>query len=100
MDNELAKEAWETYPIYILTLECGHKVATDVELKVQYERDSHMVNCPHNHDFSWRQVTDNTEVTYEMRELLSGIPRIVPRNILRLQPRIQRLPRYRPFPYK
>ena len=100
MDNELAKEAWDTYPIWKLLLECGHEVATDVELRTQYENDQHFVNCPHNHEFSWYRVTSTLEVTYEMRELLSGLPRIVPRNILRLQPRIAKLPRYRPFPYK
>src|SRR5689334_24790251 len=84
----------------LLTLECGHSVVTDVELRQQYPKDEHYVYCPpcRNPDLrvptAWRKVIDNESLS----DVSGKYARILPRDIMRLQPTVPRN-RVRPFPY-
>ncbi len=103
-DEKLAQEAWEAHPTYLLELACNHKVSTGVLLRMQYPDDQHFVRCPKcNNDHAavsaWHEVTSCTEVKYDVRQLLSEVPFVLSRHILRVQFKVP-LSRCRPFPYK
>ena len=93
--------------MFSLKLDCGHPAYTDVELRMQYPTDSHLILClpcreaKNKGEFvptAWRNVTSVSEHNDPLYDVLNGDEIILPNRIMRLQPSVPKS-RVRPFPY-
>lgn len=88
--------------MFLIKLECGHKVQTEVKLNLQYPTDVHYILCPSCRDLkgperiptAWSQVVS----VNEMSNVPSEYAQVMPGDIMRVQPSVPRN-RIRPFPY-
>lgn len=92
---------------YLITLKCHHRVKLDFKLLETHHDDYHLIPCPtcgktKKWFDSYQIVTHVTELPYEMCDVLKRISTVLPRQILRIQPRYKGKLAHRanPFPYR
>lgn len=81
-------------------LVCGHTVATDVNMTLQFPDDTHYVFCRACKDAGAAIAFQEVVSVNDVPNVPSGIKSVLPGDILRLQPKLRGKPeRQRPFPY-
>lgn len=84
-----------------LKLACGHPVKTDVVPMLQYTDDTNYVWCPTCRELKDSRIPlDWCEIVGALSYVPSGAPVVMPRDFIRVQPRLRGKPnRQRPLPY-